>query len=99
MATGAAVSLYWPPIKRLYDILIAERPGAPAADGAVLSKYKPCLEQGLLFFKGPNATSQAAVQGTGTLFPGGGPKIPIQEALRDPALRLSAVAVRALASC
>lgn len=99
MAAGATVSLYWPPIKRLYDILVAERPGAAAADGAVLAKYKRCLEQGLLFFKGPNAASKAAVQGTGTLFPGGGPKIPVQEALRDSALRLSAVAVCSLALC
>ena len=99
MASAASASLYWPPIRRLYEALVTQRPGT-GSDAAIIGKYRACLEQGLLFFKSPNAASKAAVQrGSGPLFPEGGPKIPVQEALREPALLLSSAAVRAASLC
>ena len=87
------VSLYWPPVRRLYDCLVS-----PAGDseqtGLLLKRYDQVLSEGLAFFKRQSDQCRKAVQEQTFLFAGDGPKIPLRPELKAAAISLSNATVR-----
>lgn len=57
---------------------------------AALKEYEPWLARGLQGFRPPSAASAALLEGDRPLEVGGARKLPIEAALRQPALELSA---------
>lgn len=82
----AEPKLYWPPLRRLHEVLLAADEQELAQ---TLKRYHTCIFEGLNTFKQASAQSRRVVQEQTSLFSSDGPKVPIREDLRRSALSLS----------
>jgi hypothetical protein len=93
-----ATELYWEPFKALYDRLEGLKLEQGAVDVSSLQSilkedYAPWLIKGLRGFKTPSDASKKAIE-TETSLTARGKDVPIEPALREPALAVSKALVR-----